>query len=170
MMWRLSHRFDRAALPLADAHYNRQKPGSPQFVPPGRCVVLLAGEPAHSLWVTSWPLAEYTKHKWAGAWVNSCFRRTEGVHVASDMITAGIAATRAVYGDPPALGMITFIDRDEVKPTMVRGVKVWGWTYLKAGFVVAGESQSGLLCLQMMPERMPEPVAAIGSQGRLFAA
>ena len=51
---------------------------------------------------------------------------------------------------------------------MVRGVKVWGWTYLKAGFVVAGETQGGLLALQLLPERMPEPVAAVGSQGRLW--
>jgi len=41
MYWTLSHRFDRRALPLADRHYNRQKPGTSQFVPPGRCIVLL---------------------------------------------------------------------------------------------------------------------------------
>lgn len=39
MNWRLSHRFDPRALPIADSHYNRQKPGTPQFVPPGRCLV-----------------------------------------------------------------------------------------------------------------------------------
>jgi hypothetical protein len=34
MNWRMSHRADPLALPLADRHYNRQKPGSPQFMPP----------------------------------------------------------------------------------------------------------------------------------------
>ncbi len=43
--WRLSNRADRDCLPLADRHYNRQKIGSPQFVPPGRCCVLKAGDP-----------------------------------------------------------------------------------------------------------------------------
>jgi hypothetical protein len=42
MLWTRSQRFDKDCLPLADRHYNRQKPGSPQFVPPGRCVVLKA--------------------------------------------------------------------------------------------------------------------------------
>src|SRR5690242_7545534 len=51
--WYLSHRADPRAVPLADRHYNRQKPGTPQFVPPGRCLVLLTAD-AGALWVTSW--------------------------------------------------------------------------------------------------------------------
>ena len=35
MPWSVSHRADPAALRIADRHYNRQKPGTPQFVPPG---------------------------------------------------------------------------------------------------------------------------------------
>jgi hypothetical protein len=67
MIWRLSDRADPAALPLADRHYNRQKPGTPQFVPPGRGggVVCFPGPPPpppRALWVTSWPFARYTKH------------------------------------------------------------------------------------------------------------
>lgn len=42
MIWSLSDRFDPRARGLADRHYNRQKPGTPQFVPPGRCLVLYA--------------------------------------------------------------------------------------------------------------------------------
>ena len=37
--WHMSHRADPAAKRLADRHYNRQKPNSPQFVPPGSCLV-----------------------------------------------------------------------------------------------------------------------------------
>lgn len=54
MIWRESHRFDTASLPLADRHYNRRKVGSPQFVPPGRCIVLRS-TCNRALWVTSWP-------------------------------------------------------------------------------------------------------------------
>lgn len=49
MPWCLSHRFDPAAKALADRHYNRQKPDSPQFVPPGACLVLLT-ECARAFW------------------------------------------------------------------------------------------------------------------------
>ena len=72
MQWRLSHRADPLARDLADRHYNRQKIGSPQFVPPGRCVVLYMENPqGKAFWVTSWPFAEYVKHAWGGAWMCS---------------------------------------------------------------------------------------------------
>src|SRR5258708_21960634 len=88
-MWRISHRADTAALPLADRHYNRQKIGSPQFVPPGRCIVLLT-DCHKAVWVTSYPFAQYVKHAWAGAWVNSLFR-TEGAGLASNLILEAVA-------------------------------------------------------------------------------
>lgn len=40
MRWLVSHRADPLARALADRHYNRQKVGATQFVPPGRCLVL----------------------------------------------------------------------------------------------------------------------------------
>ena len=61
--WILSHRANPVAREIADRHYNRQKIGAPQFVPPGRCVVLRAHR---ALWVTSWPFREYVKHAWGG--------------------------------------------------------------------------------------------------------
>lgn len=95
--------------------------------------------------------------------------RSEGAGKASELIQQAVAATRAYYGTPPALGMVTFVDRSKVRPTMVRGVPTWGWTYLKAGFQVAGETKGGLLALQMLPCDMPEPEAARGAQGVLDA-
>lgn len=56
---------------------------------------------------------------------------------------------------PPPLGMVTFINRKKVKPTMVRGVKTWGYCYRKAGFVDVGETKGGLLALQLWPVDMP---------------
>lgn len=32
MLWHLSHRADPASAEIADRHYSRQKPGTPQFV------------------------------------------------------------------------------------------------------------------------------------------
>ena len=157
-LWCLSHRADPSARELADRHYNRQKIGTPQFVPPGRCLVLLT-PCARAFWVTSWPFAEYVKHAWAGAWICSAFRN-EGAGSASSLILSAVAATRAVYGNPPPLGFVTFIDRGKVRPTRVRGKNVWGWTYRKAGFVTSGETKGGLLALRLPPEAMPRPQAA----------
>ena len=156
--WCISHRADPAAARLADRHYNRQKIGSPQFAPPGSCCVFLS-DCGRAFWITSAPFAQYVKHAWAGAWVCSAFR-SEGAGVASELIRQAVAATIAHYGSPPSLGMITFIDRDKVRPTIVRGEKMWGWTYRKAGFIEAGYTKGGLLALQLVPSAMPTPLAA----------
>lgn len=168
MPWALSNRADPRARVLADRHYNRQKVGAPQFVPPGRCVVLLTPEEG-AFWVTSWPFAEYVKHAWAGAWMCSAFRRESGP-AASELIVGACAATRAVYGDPPPLGMVTFLDRSKVRPTRVRGEDVWGWTWMKAGFEHVGFTKAGLMAFRLSPERFPAPVAPLPMSRRSVAA
>lgn len=154
-VWRKSDRFDREALPLADRHYNRRKVGSPQFVPPGRCFVLLS-DCRRAVWVTSWPFAEYVRHAWPGAWVNSLFRR-EGGCKASEMIRQAIAHTRHQWPNVPELGMVSFVDPKKVKPTMVRGKPIYGFCYLKAGFKHVGYTKGGLWAWQMLPHEMPAP-------------
>ena len=160
MIWHLSNRADPSAVMIADRHYNRQKFGTPQFVPPGSCVVLMA---VGAVWVTSWPLAEYVKHAWAGAWVNSIFRK-EIDGSASEMIRQAIAATRWYYGEPPSLGMITFIDPNKVRPIKRRGIRMWGYSYMRAGFRPVGSTKGGLLAFQLLPVDMPDPIAPIGAQ------
>ena len=164
--WRPSHKYDKRALPLADAHYNRRKPGSPQFAPPGRATILLT-ENADALWITSWPYAEFVRHDWAGAWVNSMFRRTEDADLprASDLIRLAVAHTRHVWPDVPELGMVTFVDERHTtkkdKP---------GWCYRKAGFRPVGRTRKeGLVALQLLPDDMPEPMPIPASQLEMFA-
>jgi len=154
VIWELSHRAEPRALAIADRHYNRQKPGTPQFVPPGRCLVLVAPGAA---WVTSWPFAEWVKHRWAGAWVNSLFRRESGP-LASEMIRQAVAATRWRWPDVPALGIVTFVDADKV-----RAKRDPGRCYLRAGFIRDGETQGGLYALRMPPESMPDAEPPIGA-------
>jgi hypothetical protein len=162
-------RFDPAALPLADRHYNRRKVGSPQFVPPGRCLVLRQDK---ALWVTSWPIAEFTKQAWAGAWVNSLFRN-EGAGLSSDLIRSAIAATRWQWPEVPDLGIVTFVDASKV-----RHKRDPGRCYLRAGFrratcpkhdtsrpwcaACAGKTEGGLIALQMRPADMPAAVPPLG--------
>ena len=176
MLWRLSHRAHPFARDIADRHYNRQKVGAAQFVPPGRCVVLTAETATgRALWVTSWPFAEYVKHEWAGAWVCSAFRN-EGAAVAGDLIWDALKATRRMFGDPPPLGLVTFIDRSEVRPFRTRdpwarivfGGDLYGVTWMRRGFRVIGETKSGLLALGIRPEDIPEAAAPVGMQHSLF--
>lgn len=168
MRWELSFCADKAVLPMADRHYNRQKPGTPRFVPPGRCFVLkLDG----AYWASSWPYAEYVKHAWAGAWMCTAFRRESGP-VPSGLIVEAVAATRWYWGEPPALGMVTFVDPSIVPGFFKRTPKgpelSWGYSYQKAGFEYCGWTQGGLYALRLPPERMPEPTQPSGSQVRLF--
>jgi hypothetical protein len=155
--WRLSSRSAGDARAIADRHYNRQKHGSRGFVPPGRCLVLMARDGA-ALWVTSWPFAEFTKHAWAGAWINSLFRN-EGTSLSSELIVSAVAATRYFYGEAPSLGMVTFVDAGKV-----RRKRDPGRCYVRAGFERVGHTQGGLVALQMTPDRMPEPYPALGTQ------
>lgn len=160
-MWRQSWRNDPVGRQIADRHYNRQRVGAPGFVPPGRCVVLLADTPA--LWVTSWPFAEYVKHDWPGAWMNSCFRK-EGPGLASEMILEAVAVTLWNWPEPPPLGMVTFVNPDEVEHK-----RQPGYCYKKAGFEHVGYTRGGLWAWQLLPERMPEAMEPQPREGRLIA-
>ncbi len=154
MLWWLSHRADAEALVVADRHYNRQKIGTPQFVPPGRCLVFKT-QPCDAFWITSWPYAEYVKHRWGGAWICSAFRN-EGAHLSSDIIRQAVAATRAMW-EPPPLGIVTFVN-----PMKVRRKRDPGRCFVRAGFTYVGDTQGGLLAFQMLPVQMPEACAAHG--------
>lgn len=162
MLWRVSDRADPEAVSLADRHYSRQKPGTPQFVPPGRCVVLslLGGD---AVWVTSWPFAEYVHHAWAGAWGNPIFRN-ESRFLSSTLIREAIAATRHFWPDPPPLGLVTFVDAKKV-----RHKRDPGRCYLRAGFRRVGTTKGGLLAFQMLPDDMPPAEQPIGATSLLFA-
>lgn len=153
MRWVQSNRADPVARKIADRHYNRQKIGSPQFVPPGRCCVLLE-QTGKAFWVTSWPFAEYVKHAWAGAWVCSAFR-SEDAGNSVDLVRQALAASRAAFGDPPELGLVTFLDAGKVAPVLTRGVPTFGFVWVKAGFHYVGKTKAGLLVFQILPNDMP---------------
>jgi hypothetical protein len=160
MIWRPSHRFHTPARLLADRHYSRQKPGTPQFMPAGSCRVLVAAN-AKAVFGLSFPKPEFVKHAWAGAWVCSIFRNESAGPLASDMIRDAMAIfqTDYGYGPPPELGCITFVDPKKVRGVLVRGERVKGFCFLKAGFRAVGETKKGLTAWQMLPGLMPAPKA-----------
>jgi hypothetical protein len=117
--------------------------------------VLLTPE-ADALWVTSWPLAEYVKHEWAGAWVCSLFRN-DGPVLSSALIGEAVAVTRYHFGEPPPLGMVTFVDASKV-----RHKRDQGRCYRRAGFTPWGRTKGGLLALGLLPGDMPEATPPLG--------
>ena len=157
MIWTRSNRADYEAQLLADRHYNRQRKGHPQFVPPGRCLVLKA---PGAVWVTSWPFPEYVRHAWAGAFVNSLFRNENSGYIASELIRAACSATRAEWPAIPNLGMVTFIDPLQVRDRKVRGRPCIANTYFLAGFTHVGYTNKGLWVMQLQPDRFPDPIPA----------
>jgi len=159
MRWCVSHRADPGARVLADRHYNRQKVGSPQFAPTGSCAVFLT-EDGKAFWITSYPKAEWVKHRWAGAWICSAFR-SEKAGLASNLIREALAATRAHYGEPPELGLVTFLDPRKVEPVIVRGLPTFGYCWIKAGFHYVGKTEGDLLAFQILPSAMPEAEAPL---------
>lgn len=71
--------------------------------------------------------------------------------MSSDLIVEAVAATRYAFGDPPAQGMITFVD-----PGEVRRKRDPGRCFLRAGFRRLDQrTGSGLLVLQLLGEEMP---------------
>lgn len=147
--WTLSDCADPRALPLADRHYNRQHVGAPQYVPPSTCQCFVTADDK-AVWVSSWPKAEYTKHAWAVAWMNTLFRN-EGAELSSELIREAVALTRAEW-TPPSLGIVTFVNADKV-----RHKRDPGRCYLRAGFKYVGMTQGGLLAFQLLPHEMPAP-------------
>jgi hypothetical protein len=176
MMWSVANRADPRCCDVADRHYTRQKVGSPQMMPPGGCVVLYAQGRygGRAVWGTSTPYAEYVKHAWAGAWVCSIFRN-EGPWRAHRLVRQALAATRAVLGDPPPLGMVTFVNMKKVRPSAARlrkdfigPIPVYGQCFRQAGFKEVGKTKGGLIALQLLPEDWPPAISPAGHRGQAF--
>jgi hypothetical protein len=160
MIWQRSWRADPRGKALADRHYSRQTPTSPQFVPPGRCVVLVA---EGALWVTSWPDPALARHGLGDAWICTLFRN-EGAGLSSELIRDAIAATRAIWGDPPAGGTLTFVDAGAV-----RRKRDPGRCFLKAGFRRLDRltKDRGLVILALDADAHPPAAEPIGHQAAL---
>ena len=148
MHWTLSYHCDPLAVPLADRHYSRKTVGSPQFTPPGRKAVFLTDD-QKALWVTSWPYPELVAHRWPNAWICTLFRN-EGPVLSSKLIREAVAATRHCLGEPPELGMVTWIHAKKV-----RRKRDPGRCFRRAGFLADGMTKNGLVALVMPRDAMP---------------
>lgn len=161
MNWQITHRADKAACRLADRHYSRQSHGTLNFMPPGRCLILVTPE-GDAVWGTSWPFAEYVRHEWAGAWICSIFRNETGGRVlSSDLIRQALSVTRWYWQNNP-LGMVTFVDTSKT-----RHKRDPGRCFRKAGFRPVGYTKGGLVALQINVADMPPAEPPIGASMEL---
>jgi hypothetical protein len=92
-----------------------------------------------------------------GAWSCALFRNESGV-LSSHLILQAVAATRAHFGEPPPLGMVTMIQSDAVRSGGA------GKCYVSAGFEEVGETQTRPFkrVFLLRPEDMPPPRHARG--------
>lgn len=158
--WHRTWRADPLVAAVADRHYSRQTIGSTQFTPPGRVLVLATAEHT-AVWATSWPYEQFVHRQlFPDAWTCSLFRNeAPQLHRSSDLIIQAVAATRAVFGEPPPSGMVTMVDAARVQSQNP------GYCFLCAGFQRVGYTrQRGLLVLRLPPEDMPPALWPIGAQ------
>ena len=115
------------------------------------------------MWVTSWPLPQYVRHAWPGAWVCSLFRN-EGEHLSSRLIAWAVAHTRAHWPSAPARGIVTFAG-----PARTRPKRDPGRCFRRAGWQHAGFTAGGLYVLRQLPAAMPAPAPVPGTPPALFS-
>lgn len=137
---------DNSCRSLADRHYSRQHPGSPQFCRPGHNLVLRTAI-GDAVWVT-----------WRGirddgfdAWECTIFRN-ESRYRSSDLIKEAVQISIELWGQPPKDGIITTVDANKVKSTNP------GCCFKMAGFKRIGETKwNKKIILQYKPRKEAKP-------------
>jgi hypothetical protein len=124
-MWRISHKFDPRAASLADRHYSRRKPGSPQFMPPGQTLVLLADDAVFGWWRPH-PRSGIRAMNGLDGWTCTIFRN-EGPVLSSQLILAAEAILIAEHDVGPD-GLLTYVFDAKVRsPNPGACFKAAGW-------------------------------------------
>jgi hypothetical protein len=134
MSWILVDKFDPWGALLADRHYPRQSVGSPQFMSPGRTIVMVTPR-RDAVWGV---VFNVFREVWR--WRNSIFRNESGRR-SSDLI---IEATRLTYekwkeryGDLPTAPLTTEVDINATRSRRSRRhlpghcYRVAGWRELE---------------------------------------
>lgn len=129
-----TNKFDAECAALADQHYSRRKSsiGSPQFMPPGKTMIL---RDAEGQIVFGW-LHQQNRDDGQEGYNCSIFRNTS-TRLSSEIIQEAEAIAWETWG--PAR-LFTYVDRKNVKGNP-------GYCFKKAGWTVCGESKSRKLLL-----------------------
>jgi hypothetical protein len=134
-------KYDPIGRVLADGHYSRRKPGSPQFMPPGETIVLVSRD---GLSVWGWwrphPRSGIRAMNGLDGFTCSIFRRTGGA-LASEMVLDAelamltLAALGELAGACGPSGMLTYVDAKKVASSNP------GYCFKQAGWVRVGKAK-----------------------------
>lgn len=133
--WRRVTKFDKQACLLADRHYSRRKPGSPQFMPPGETVVLLSDRAVWGWWRPH-PASGLRALNGLDGWTCTIFRN-EGPRLSSELV---LAAEEFLVGLAVTIGpdgLLTYVWDNRIKSLNP------GCCFKKAGWRRIGRSADG---------------------------
>ncbi len=127
-------KFDPECVVLADKHYSRQSHGSPQFMPPGRTLILRNSE---GTVVFGWLHQMQCDDGQDG--YNCTIFRNESARRSSEII---LEAEQMVYAQWGLARLFTYIHASSVKSCNP------GFCFKMAGWQLCGQSKSGKLLLE----------------------
>jgi hypothetical protein len=122
-------KFDAESVMLADGHYSRQKPGTNQFMPPGRTIVIR--DPEGTV-VFGW-LSQQFRDDGENGYNCSIFRNVSG-RLSSDVILECEQIVFEAWGENR---VFTYVD-----PLHIRSVNP-GYCFKKAGWIFVRRTQDG---------------------------
>lgn len=138
----VTNHFDGEMSILADRHYSRRTVGARQFCYSGRKLVLRDSS-ARVLFVWMFPDPQYRMDSQRGYYC-SIFRN-ESQRKASEIVLEAEKFAVSKWGPNRAY---TFIDPSKTKPIMVRGQRIVGFCFVKAGWRECGWTKSRKLILE----------------------
>lgn len=112
-LWRKSHKADRVGCALADRHYSRRKVGSPQFMPPGQTLVLVAPSAVWGWWRPH-PNAGIIAMNGLDGWTCSIFRNESAARSSELILDAERELAASGLGCGPD-GMLTYVWDSKVR-------------------------------------------------------
>lgn len=138
-------KFDPRSAAISDGHYSRRTPGSPQFMPPGQTLVLLAAdESAIFGWWRPHPSSGIKAMNGKDGWTCTIFRNI-GSGLSSSLIVAAEDALKATGVTCGPDGFLTYVWRAKIRSSNP------GCCFKKAGYRKIGVSADGRKDLLQKP-------------------
>jgi hypothetical protein len=137
VLWHRVGKFDRQACALADRHYSRRKPGSPQFMPPGQTVILLNRDATAVFgWWRPHPDSGLKSMNGYDGWTCTIFRN-ESTTLSSELILDAERIFSVEGLDIGPDGLLTYVWDRKIRSTNP------GYCFQKAGYLKVGRSADG---------------------------
>jgi hypothetical protein len=135
-MWRVVGKMHPVAATLADGHYSRRKPGTPQFMPPGQTLILLRDDATAVFgWWRPHPDSGLKSMNGYDGWTCTIFRNT-GRELSSKLILEAECTLQFAYDIGPD-GLLTYVFDRKIRS------KNPGYCFKCAGYTVIGRSADG---------------------------